>query len=73
MMDDAQKRTILRVGAGVIILLLALTLAEYLIGSVVAIWWGALALMAIAIGKAYLVVRHYMHIGRLFAGDEESH
>jgi len=72
-MDEAQKRTILRIGVGVIILLLSLTFAEYLIGSVVTIWWGAVALMAIAIGKAYLVVRHYMHIGRLFAGDEESH
>jgi hypothetical protein len=32
-------------------------------------WWAAI--FAIAVLKAFFVVRDYMHIGRLFASDEE--
>jgi hypothetical protein len=33
-------------------------------------WW--VPLMLIALVKAFFVVRDYMHIGRVFAGDEET-
>ncbi len=54
----------------VLILLGALTIGEYFIGSI-AIGWIA-PLFLIAIIKAGLIVRDYMHISRLFVGDEES-
>jgi hypothetical protein len=55
----------------VIILLAFMTLGEYLLGVFAFAWWTPL--IAIAILKAFFVVRDYMHIGRLFASDEEAH
>ena len=72
-MDEAKKKQALWVGSAVMILLVSLTIAEYLIGSYVTIWWGAAALIGIAILKATFVVREYMHVKRVFAGDEEVH
>ena len=72
-MDDAKKKQALWVGTAVIILLVSLTVAEYLIGSYVTIWWGAVTLIGISILKATFVVREYMHVKRLFAADEEVH
>ena len=31
------------------------------------------ALLGIALLKAFFIVRDYMHLGRVFASDEESH
>jgi hypothetical protein len=70
---EEKKKLALRTGASIIILLLFLTVAEYLIGSFVMIWWGAAALIGIALIKAYYVVREYMHVSRLFTSDEEVH
>lgn len=70
---EEKKKMMLRMGTSVIILLLFLTVAEYLIGKFVLIWWGAAALIGIALIKAYFVVREYMHVSRLFTGDEEAH
>lgn len=68
---EEKKKQAFRVGVGVLILLAALTAGEYWIGAVASAWWAPL--IAIGILKAYLVVRDYMHIGRLFAADEEAH
>ena len=68
---EEKKKQAFRIGVGVLILLAALTAGEFWIGSVASAWWAPL--IAIAILKAYLVVRDYMHIGRLFAADEEAH
>jgi membrane protein implicated in regulation of membrane protease activity len=70
---EEKKKLMLRMGTSVIILLLFLTVAEFLIGAYVLIWWGAAALIGIALIKAYFVIREYMHIGRLFSSDEEAH
>lgn len=68
---EANKKAALRIGLGVLILLAAMTAGEYWIGSVAAAWWAPL--IGIAIMKAFLVIRDYMHIGRLFATEEEAH
>jgi hypothetical protein len=60
-----------RVGIVVLILLAAMTLGEYFIGAI-AIGWTA-PLWGIAIIKAALIVRDYMHLPRLFAEGEEGH
>ena len=66
---ELKKKEDYRKGVAIIILLFFLTLGEYWIGSVASAWWGVI--MAIALIKAFFVVRDYMHIGRLFAGEEE--
>ncbi|GEM_PF-1442427 len=68
-----QKKEAFGRGVSVIILLLALTLGEFWIGSVASAWnvVGTI-LIAIAVIKTFLVVRDYMHIGRLFSDGEEE-
>ena len=66
---DAQKRDAYRKGISVIVLLVFFTLGEFWMGAVAYNWWAAI--MGIALLKAFLVVRDYMHIGRLFAAEEE--
>ena len=58
-------------GIWVLIMLAVLTLGEFLVG-VIAPPWGSF-LLVIAAFKAYWVIKDYMHVGRLFASDEESH
>jgi hypothetical protein len=56
-------------GVSIFILLAALTIGEFSIASV-----GknlAVILMLVALLKASLVIRDYMHIGRLFSSEEE--
>lgn len=67
---DVKKREAYRKGISVIVLLVFFTLGEYWMGSVAYNWWAAI--LAIALLKAFLVVRDYMHIGRLFAAEEEA-
>jgi caa(3)-type oxidase subunit IV len=58
------------VGAAVFILLLALTIGEYFIGSIATDWnW---PLWGIAILKAALIVYYFMHVTKLFGGSEEE-
>lgn len=64
------KNELLRLGWTVFILLAALTVGEYFIGSIAVGWIAPLFLIALV--KAGLIVRDYMHISRLFAGDEEA-
>jgi caa(3)-type oxidase subunit IV len=60
-----------RIGIVVLVLLGVFTIGEYWLGSIAIGWWAPL--VAIAILKAALVIRDYMHIGRVFAGEEEAH
>ena len=67
---EEKKKEAYRKGVGVIILLFFLTLSEYWLGVVAYAWWTAI--LAIALLKAFFVIRDYMHVGRLFAADEEE-
>jgi caa(3)-type oxidase subunit IV len=67
----AQRNESYRIGIVVLILLGVFTIGEYWLGSIAIGWWAPV--VAIAVLKAALVIRDYMHIGRLFAGDEEAH
>ncbi|MCI0519315.1 MAG: cytochrome C oxidase subunit IV family protein [Chloroflexi bacterium] len=68
---EIKKKEAWRIGLGVLILLAALTLGEYWLGNFASAWWAPL--LSVALLKAFLVVRDYMHLPRLFAPDEESH
>jgi hypothetical protein len=74
-MDETQleekKKEAFRIGASVLILLAVLTLGEFWIGSIASSWWAPL--LSVALLKAFLVVRDYMHLPRLFAAEEETH
>ncbi len=68
---EEKKKQAYRAGAAIMILLIAFTIGEYWIGSVANTWWAVL--LGIAVIKAFFVIRDYMHIGRLFAAEEEVH
>lgn len=68
---EQRKNEAFRKGVVIFILLATLTVGEYFIGAVAHVWWAPL--LTVALIKAYLIVRDYMHVGRLFAGDEEVH
>lgn len=58
-----------RVGVAVIILLIALTIGEFLLGLFAGAWtW---ALWGIAVIKAFFIIRDYMHFPRLYSEAEE--
>jgi TM2 domain-containing membrane protein YozV len=71
MMDNTKKNEVLRMGLAVFILLAFMTAGEFLVGAYVEGW--AAPLWLIALIKAFLIIRDYMHLPRLFAGDEEGH
>ena len=60
-----------RNGAVVLILLATFTMGEYFLGSIAVGW--IMPLFLIALLKAALIVRDYMHLPRLFAAGEEEH
>jgi hypothetical protein len=62
------RRAALNRGMWVALMLAVLTFGEYLVG-VIAPPWGNL-LLAVAAFKAFFVVTEYMHVGRLFSGEE---
>jgi hypothetical protein len=70
-MENNKKREALRLGLAVFLLLAFMTAGEFLIGAYVVGW--AAPLWLIAILKAALIIRDYMHLPRLFSGEEESH
>jgi cytochrome c oxidase subunit IV len=70
-MDEKKKKEALQIGVSVFILLVLLTIGEFLIGLFV-VGWGSV-LILIAVLKAALIIRDYMHLPRLFSGDEEGH
>ena len=68
---EEKKKQAYRVGAIVFMLLVIMMIGEYFIGSIAPVWWAPL--LGVAILKAFFILRDYMHIGRVFAADEESH
>lgn len=68
---NGKKQAVFGIGVVVFIILIALTIGEYFIGSIAIGWTWPLWLIAII--KAVLIIRDYMHVNRLFSGDEESH
>jgi hypothetical protein len=74
MMDEkleAKKKTAFSAGVVIIVLLAMFTIGEFWIGAIAHSWWQPL--MLIALLKAFFVVRDYMHLPRMFAGDQEEH
>jgi hypothetical protein len=69
--NDGKKKETLRIGEVTLLLLAVFSIGEFFIGQI-AIGWLA-PLFIIAIIKASLILRDYMHISRLFAEDEEVH
>lgn len=69
MMDEDKKKTVYQNGLIVMIWLGVLTIGELWFALIEIPWWSIL--VAIGLIKATMVVRDYMHIGRLFSGEEE--
>jgi len=67
--EDLHKKA-LTAGLWVLLMLGVFTVGEFLI-AVIAPPWTVLLFIA-AIVKAYYVAKDYMHVGRLFAGEEEE-
>jgi hypothetical protein len=68
---NEKKQAAYGIGVVVFIILIALTIGEYFIGSIALGWTWPLWLIALI--KAVLIIRDYMHVNRLFSGEEESH
>jgi len=68
-MEAKKKAHIYEKGAFVLIVLAVLTVGELWFALLGITWWSILILIALT--KAFMVVRDYMHIGRLFAGEEQ--
>ncbi len=69
-MLETKKKEAYQKGIAIIILLVVLSVIEFTIGKLDSSWW--IPLLLIALVKAFFVVRDYMHIGRVFANEEES-
>jgi hypothetical protein len=65
------RRAELSAGAWVFLMLGVLTFGEFIVG-VIAPPWGQ-ALLIVAAFKAFFVIVYYMHVGRLFDSNGESH
>jgi hypothetical protein len=65
-----KRKAALRIGISILIVLVGLTAGEFLLGNFAYEWWAPI--FGVAILKAFLIVRDYMHLPRLFAGDEEA-
>jgi hypothetical protein len=70
-MDETKRKEAYQIGVAVFLLLALTTIGEYFIGAYAGVWWPPL--IAIAVLKAFYVIRDYMHVGRVFAGEEEVH
>lgn len=68
---EAKKNEELKIGVSVMLLLAVFTIGEYWLGSIAVGWW--VPLLLIAGLKAFLVMRDYMHLGRVFAVEEDGH
>jgi hypothetical protein len=67
----SRKNELFRAGMVVFFLLAVLTIGEFMLGAI-AVGWAA-PLIGIAVIKAALIIRDYMHLPRLFSGEEENH
>ena len=68
-MDEKKKKTVYEKGLIVLVWLAVLTIGELWFALMEIPFWSILVVIALI--KATLVVRDYMHIGRLFSGEEE--
>ena len=68
-MDKKKKKAAYEKGMILLVWLAVLSIAELWFALMDLPWWSIL--LVIALIKAVLVVRDYMHIGRLFYGEEE--
>jgi hypothetical protein len=66
---DEKKKSLYEKGLTVFILLIFLSIGEFLLGYFAGVWW--LPILAVAATKAFFVVRDYMHIGLVFGFEEE--
>ena len=69
MMDKKKKKAAYEKGIILLVWLAVLSIAELWFALMDLPWWSVLVVIALI--KAWLVVRDYMHIGRLFYGEEE--
>lgn len=69
--NSRSKAEAFQIGVTVLIILASLTVGEYFLGSIASVW--AAPLWLIALVKAFFIIRDYMHLPRLFSGDEEAH
>ncbi len=71
-MDNPKTNNdIYRIGVAVFIILAALTIGEFAIGAISPAWIAPLFLVAIL--KAFFIIRDYMHLPRVFSGEEETY
>lgn len=68
-MDKKKKKAAYERGIILLVWLAVLSIAELWFALMELPWWSILVVIALI--KAGLVVRDYMHIGRLFYGEEE--
>ena len=68
---EEKKKQAYGAGLAVFILLIVFSIGEFGLGYFASAWW--VPLLGIAALKAFLVIRDYMHVGRLFSSDEEVH
>ncbi|MBN1665556.1 MAG: cytochrome C oxidase subunit IV family protein [Anaerolineales bacterium] len=68
--NDTYKKEAYQKGIYILLMLAVLTIGEFWLAYIGAPWWSVLIL--IAAFKAFLVVRDYMHIGRIFESEEQS-
>lgn len=69
--DEEAKSEAYQIGVLVFVILIVLTIGEFLFAIVAPPWWWALALIAFL--KAAYVIRDYMHVSRAFNPDQEDH
>jgi cytochrome c oxidase subunit IV len=69
MMDEKNKKAAYEKGIIILVWLAVFSIAELWFALMELPWWSILVVIALI--KAALVVRDYMHIGRLFYGEEE--
>ena len=69
MMDEKKKKTAYEKGIIILVWLAVLSIGELWFALMGIPWWSILVVIALV--KATLVVRDYMHIGRIFSGEEE--
>ncbi|MDA1330433.1 MAG: hypothetical protein O3B43_05150 [Chloroflexi bacterium] len=65
------RRKAMNTGLWVLLMLAILTFGEYLVGVIATPW--TRILLVVAGYKAFWVIKDYMHVGRIFSTEEESH
>lgn len=71
-MEEQKKKPDYSTNILVLLILAIFTAGEYILGSIATSGIGGVMLF-IALGKAFFIVKDYMNIGRVFAGEEETH